>query len=118
MGRRKKESEALAKVVYWIILALVLLIKGVFKMFEDFFKTTKEIQHNSQGKEVLKTNDIIDGAFVVNKSSNSDNELEKAMKLHELNEQEKSEARKGNYEVFNFEEENTEEDDYYHEDML
>ena len=48
--------------------------------------------------------------------SNQDNDLEKKMDEAGLEEWEKEEVRKGNQDIFNFEEEELEDDDYYSED--
>ena len=48
-------------------------------------------------------------------SSNKDDK-EKEMDVHNLTEEEKEEVKKGNYEPYNFEEEDLEDDDYHFED--
>ena len=49
-------------------------------------------------------------------SNNKDDDLEQRMEEAGLEEWEKEEVRKGNQDVFNFEEEELEDDDYYSED--
>jgi hypothetical protein len=45
-----------------------------------------------------------------------DEELEKEMDVYDLEDWEKEEVKKGEYDPWNFEEEDLEEDDYYYED--
>ena len=47
---------------------------------------------------------------------NEDDDLEERMEEAGLEEWEKEEVRKGNQDIFNFEEEDLEDDDYYSED--
>ncbi len=49
-------------------------------------------------------------------NNNKDDDLEQRMEDACLEEWEKEEVRKGNQDVFNFEEEELEDDDYYSED--
>ena len=66
---------------------------------------------------------IILGAFSCSSSTNNNipldkkkEELEKEMTRNGLDEWQKNLVRKGDFEPFNFEEEDLDEDDYYHDD--
>ena len=48
-----------------------------------------------------------------NKNKKKDDKLEKEMDIYSLADWQKKEVRKGNYDSWNFEEENLEEDDYF-----
>ncbi len=61
----------------------------------------------------------LDKALRDNEKEEKQKRLEKEMNWHHLDDYEKEEVRKGNYDVYNFEDslnENLDEDDYYSED--
>ena len=96
--RKNKDEEIIIsfiKVIIFIISLLIGLIIDVFKLI---------------GKITIHFNNKLEKANIKNK------EKQQEIDMHMLDKNEKEEVLKGNADVFNFDEEELEEDDYYYED--
>lgn len=61
-------------------------------------------------------NNLLSGSGGKKNKTNSNVKLERKMRSHGLSEDEKKLVRSGEYDPWNFEEEEMDEDDYYHDD--